>query len=183
MVYNCAMRLNKAIWLLLIVLVDTGVESAFAADPCSEFKWDVSKEHALFGAPGLALSAGKDAATAPTIGTDRLYVLQLAPQPEVAFALAPGKKMLADGAYAGLATLKLDTPGNYRVSLDVPLWIDAVANGKLAVTKDFQGQQRCDAPHKIVEFDLSGAQQFVLQMSGSAKPTVRLTVTQAPAHP
>jgi hypothetical protein len=178
------MQANLVLSLLLIVLVGTGGTAAFAADPCSGFKWDISKEHALFGGPSVALAAGKDEATAPTIGTDRLYQLQLMPQTEVAFALTPGKKMLTDGAYAGLAALKLDTPGNYRVSVDVPFWIDVVADGKLAATNDFQGQQGCDAPHKIVEFDLSGAKRFVLQMSGSAKATVRLTLTQAPAvHP
>ena len=178
------MQANLVLSLVLIVLVGAGGTAAFAADPCSGFKWDVSKEHALFGGPSVALTAGKDEAAAPTIGTDRLYQLQLMPQTEVAFALAPGKKMLTDGAYAGLAALELDAPGNYRVSVDVPFWIDVVANGKLAATRDFTGQQSCDAPHKIVEFDLSGAKRFVLQMSGSAKPTVRLTVTQAPAvHP
>jgi hypothetical protein len=178
------MQANLVLSLLLSVLVGAGGTAAFAADPCSGFKWDISREHALFGGPSVALAAGKDEATAPTIGTDRFYQLQLMPQTEVAFALAPGKKMLTDGAYAGLAALKLDTPGNYRVSLDVPFWIDVVADGKLAVTKDFQGQQGCDAPHKIVEFDLSGAKRFVLQLSGSAKATVRLTVTPAPAaHP
>jgi hypothetical protein len=179
-----AMQANLVLSLVLIALAGAGGPAAFAADPCSGFKWDVSKEHALFGGRSVALAAGKDEATAPTIGTDRLYQLQLIPQSEVAFALAPGKKMLAEGAYAGVAKLELDAPGNYRVSLDVPFWIDVVANGKLAATRDFQGQPSCDAPHKIVEFDLSGAQRFVLQMSGSAKTTVRLTVTKAPdVHP
>ncbi|HWJ34634.1 MAG TPA: hypothetical protein VNR70_05185 [Steroidobacteraceae bacterium] len=166
--------------LLLTVLAGGAAIPAFAADPCSGFKWDVSKEHALFSGPSVALSAGKDLASAPTIGADRLYQLELLPQTDVSFALAPGKKMLTDGAFAGLAALELDTPGNYRVSVDVPFWIDVIANGKLAATRDFQGQQSCDAPHKIVEFDLTGAKQFVLQMSGSAKASVRLTVTQAP---
>jgi hypothetical protein len=166
---------------LLIAASSGRVTSAFADGPCSEFKWDVGKEHALFSGRSVALSAGKDVASAPTIGADRLYQLQLLPQTGVAFALAPGKKTLADGAYAGLAALKLDAPGNYRVSVDAPFWIDVVANGKFAATRDFQGQQNCDAPHKIVEFDLTDANQFVLQVSGSAKATVRLTVTQAPA--
>jgi hypothetical protein len=170
--------------LLLAIVAGAFAHPSLAAtpgDPCSGFKWDVTKEHALFGGPGAALAAGKDAASAPTVGTDRLYRLQLLPQADVAFAMPPGKKMLTDGAYAGLATLKLAAPGNYRVSVDVPFWIDLVANGKLAVTRDFQGQQSCDAPHKIVEFDLRDAQQFVLQLSGSTQPTVRLTITQAPA--
>jgi hypothetical protein len=155
--------------------------TAWAADNCAGFKWDVTREHALFSGPSVALAAGKDTASAPTIGADRLYQFQLVPQGDVSFALAPGKKMLTDGAFAGLATLELKAPGYYRVSVDVPFWIDVVANGKLAATRDFQGQAGCDAPHKIVEFDLSDATHFVLQVSGATKATVRLTVTQAPA--
>jgi hypothetical protein len=179
--FGDTMRSLFFVWFLMIAASGSHWTSAFAADPCSGFKWDISKEHALFDGPGVALPAGKDVASAPTIGADRLYQLQLLPQTKVTFALAPGKRMLTDGAYAGLAVLKLDSPGNYRVSVDLPFWIDVIANGKLAATRDFQGQQSCDAPHKIVEFDLSDAKQFVLQVSGAAKATVRLTVTQAPS--
>ena len=71
-------------------------------------------------------------------------------------------------------------PGSYRIAVDGPMWIDVIDSGKLAVATDFQGQQTCDGPHKIVEFDLTGAKRFALQLSGSAKQTIRLTVTQAP---
>ncbi len=166
---------------LLLTASSACVTTASAADACAGFKWDVTREHALFEGQSVALAAGKDAASAPTIGSDRLYRLQLTGQSDVSFALAPGKKMLTDGAYAGLVVLKLDAPGNYRVSLDGPYWIDVAANGKLAATRDFQGQPNCDAPHKIVEFDLSDAKQFVLQVSGSTKAVVQLTVTRVPA--
>ena len=142
-----------------------------------------------FNAPILPLFAHgcctcerhRDAGSAPVIDTDRLYELQLTPQDQTAFALPPGKKMLTDGAYAGLATFKVNTSGAYRVSVDVPFWIDVVAAGKLVATKDFQGQQTCDAPHKIVEYELTAAQPLVLQLSGSTKTVVRLAVTQSPA--
>jgi hypothetical protein len=163
------------------VLAGAATVPAIAADPCSGFKWDVSKEHALFGGSPVSLPAGKDAASAPTISADHLYELKLIPQDQIAFTLPPGKKMLTDGAYAGLAVFTVDMPGAYRVSVDVPFWIDVVADGKLVATKDFQGQQSCDAPHKIVEYELTAAQPFVLQVSGSTKPTVRLTVTRSPA--
>jgi hypothetical protein len=170
-------------WLSLVLFAGAGGPPAVAADPCLGFKWDVSKEHALFGGPSIALSAGKDVASAPTIGADRLYRLQLVPQSKVAFALAPGKKTSTDAVFAGLAALKLAAPGDYRVSVDAPFWVDVVADGKLATTKDFQGQHGCDAPHKIVEFDLTATRELILQMSGSATATVRLTVTRAPARP
>jgi hypothetical protein len=153
---------------------------AFAADPCGGFKWDVAREHALFQGSATSLQAGKDAASAPSIATDRLYELQLSPQDTVNFVLPPGKKMLSDGAYAGLAAFAIHAPGAYRVSVDVPFWIDVIVGGKLTTTKDFQGQQGCDAPHKIVEYDLTDSQPLVLQVSGATKAAVRLTITRSP---
>jgi hypothetical protein len=175
------MRQSCSCLLLAAVLASVTAAPSLAADPCAGFKWDVSKEHALFGGSASPLAAGKDVASAPMIATNRLYELTLTPQDQVAFALPPGKKMLTDGAYAGLAAFKVNAPGAYRVSVDVPFWIDVVAGGKLVATKDFQGQPSCDAPHKIVEYELlAPVQPFVLQVSGSTKATVRLTVTQSP---
>jgi hypothetical protein len=175
------MRRHLACSLMAAALLGATAIPGFAADPCAGFKWDISKEHALFSGPATTLTAGKDAGSAPAIDTDRLYELKLTPQDQTAFALPPGKKMPTDGAYAGLATFKVKMSGAYRVSVDVPFWIDVVAAGKLVATKDFQGQQTCDAPHKIVEYELTAAQPLVLQVSGSTKAVVRLTVTQSTA--
>ena len=163
-----------------LVLAGAMAAPGMAAEPCTGFKWDVTKEVALFAGPSTAITAAKSVDAAPTVVVDRLYEAQLAPQADVAFAAPPGKKMLTDGAYAGVALLKLDAPGNYRVAVDTNAWLDLVADGKLAATRDFQGQQSCDGPHKMVEFDLSGATQYVLQLSGAAKTAIRFTVTKVP---
>jgi hypothetical protein len=84
------MRAYFLISLLGMATLIGGVNSASAADPCSGFKWDVSKEHSLFGGSATSLPAGKDLAAAPTIETDRLYRLQLTPQDQVTFAVPPG---------------------------------------------------------------------------------------------
>jgi hypothetical protein len=166
----------------LLLTLTLGAAPTFGTDRCTGFKWDISKELALFDGPGVALSAGKNALPAPALRVDRLYELQLLPQAAVTFAATPGRNTSPDGAYAGIADLDLDTPGIYRIAVDAPLWIDVVIGGKLAAPTDFQGQQNCDGPHKIVEFDLTGAKRFLLQLSGSAKASVRLTVTQTPAR-
>jgi hypothetical protein len=170
----------RPILALSVLLIALGAAPTLAAGRCTGFKWDVSKELALFDGPSVALSAGKKESPAPSLRVDRFYQLQLLPQASVTFAARPGRSSAPDGAYAGVAELKLHAPGNYRVAVDAPLWIDVVVNGKLATATDFQGQQNCDGPHKIVEFDLTGGNQFILQISGSAKATVRLTVTQTP---
>jgi hypothetical protein len=174
------MRAHVLVSIITIGMAWAGTVPALAADECTGFKWDVSKEHALFGGTAVTLVSGKDATTAPTIDVNRLYLLQLTPQTAVAFTVPPGKKVPAEDAYAGLVVLKLAAPGNYRVSVDVPLWIDVVANGKLEAPVDYQGQQQCSAPHKIVEFDLSDASKFVVQISSSNTTNVRLSVTPTP---
>ena len=174
------MQRRQILFLLMIGLAAAGADLAFADDPCLGFKWDVRREHALFGGAPSALSAGKDPPSAPTIVAGRLYALQLAPQGAVSFAAAPGKKSAPEGAYAGLAVLQLEAAGDYRISVDTPVWIDVAADGKLAAVEDYQGLHSCDAPHKIVEFNLAGASRFVLQLSGAPRAAIRLTVTHAP---
>ncbi len=172
------MRRPLSITLLVMVMA---AQSA-VAEPCTGFKWDVSRELALFATLSAPLSAGKDTASAAPVSVDRLYELTLLPQGQVAFATPPGRPSASEGAYAGLAELRLEAPGNYRIAVDAPLWIDVVANGKLLAPTDFQGQHACEGPHKIVEFNLTGTTRFVVQLSGSGQATVRMTVTRAPAR-
>jgi hypothetical protein len=168
---------------LLVALVMGSIAiPAHADDPCAGFKWDVSKERALFAESAVPLTAGKDRKSAPVVVPNHLYQLQLTPQDHVAFVTPPAKKMLAEGAYAGIAMLKVPASASYRVAVDIPFWIDVVLNGALVTAKDFQGQQGCSAPHKIVEFELDAAQPLVLQFSGATRGSVRLTVTQSPVR-
>jgi hypothetical protein len=167
---------------LLLVLALAGAIPAVADDACTDFKWDVGKERQLFAGPATAVQAGADLKSAPAVVPNRFYRMQLQPQAEVAFVAGPGKKKAADGGYAGLATLKIPAEGGFRVSIDMPFWIDVVANGVLLPAKDFQGQHDCSAPHKIVEFELVGAQPFVLQFSGAATNSIGVTVTPVAAR-
>jgi hypothetical protein len=171
---------NRVLSLFLTVALGSAALPALADDACLDFKWDVSKERALFATAPASLNAAKDAASAPLIVPDRLYALRLMAVTEVAFPLSPGKKTAAAAGYGGIVTLKISTPGSYRVAVDMPLWIDVVSNGSLAQPTDFQGQRDCGAPHKIVVFELTGVRPFVLQFSSAMKDSVLLTVTPAP---
>jgi hypothetical protein len=155
--------------------------AAVADNDCVDFKWDVSKERALFARAPVELTAGKDAKSAPGIVPNRLYKLRLAVQDHVVFSVPPGRKMTGTPAFAGLAALRIEAPGSYRVAIDLPLWIDVVSNGNLVQPTDYQGQHACSAPHKIVVFDL-GSQPVILQFSNAFQDDVLLTVTAAPAR-
>jgi hypothetical protein len=174
--------LIKAFPVFLALMLAGASPAARADDGCLDFKWDVSKERALFAGVPAVVKGGKDPASATIVIPDRLYTLRLASQDQVAFSVPPAKKPSASPSYAGLATLKIAAPGSYRVSVDLPIWIDMVSQGTLVAAKDYQGQHACNAPHKIVEFELQGAQPFLLQLSNAAADSITLTVTASPAR-
>ena len=174
-------NLHKAFALLVCLASAAAAKPVHAEDACIDFKWDVSKERALFAGTPTALAAGKDSASAPVIVPNRLYRLGLAPQEQVTFPASPARKAAA-GAFAGLATLKISAPGAYRIAIDLPVWIDVVTSGNLVAAKDFEGQRNCSAPHKIVEFELAGVQPFALQFSSGMNSNILITVTPSPAR-
>ncbi|MCX7055930.1 MAG: hypothetical protein NTZ79_01735 [Proteobacteria bacterium] len=140
----------------------------------------MSQERALFATAAQNVTAGATPAAAPTVSAGRLYEVKLSPQPVVTFAAPPAKKMLSDGAYAGVVSFTVTAAGVYRISLDQPFWLDVAANGELLRSKDFQGRAGCNAPHKVVEFDLPAATPLVLQLSGGTSTTLKVTITPAP---
>jgi hypothetical protein len=172
---------HRGLSILLALLVGGAAVPAVADNDCVDFKWDVSKERALFAQAPVELTAGKDAKSAPGIVPNRLYKLRLAVQDHVVFSVPPGRKMTGTPAFAGLAALRIEAPGSYRVAIDLPLWVDVVSNGNLVQPTDYQGQHACSAPHKIVVFDL-GSQPVILQFSNAFQDDVLLTVTAAPAR-
>ena len=165
---------------LLAIALGGAALPASADQGCLDFKWDVAPVRALFAGTPAAVQAGKDVRSAPAVVPGRFYKLMLTAQDQVSFAAPPGKKTANSPAFAGLATLRIPAAGSYRIAIDLPFWIDVVSNGTLVPPKDFQGQHECRAPHKIVEFELAGAQSFVLQFSGAANDSVLLTVTPTP---
>jgi hypothetical protein len=173
---------NKLCLIAASLALTAAWRPALADDGCVDFKWDVTQERALFAGTPAALRAGKDSQSAPVVAPNRFYKLKLLPQEQVTFAAIPGKKAPGQGMFAGIAALQIPAPGSYRFAIDLPIWIDVVADGMLVAAKDFQGQHACGAPHKIVEFELSGGRPLLLQFSNAASEDVRLTVTASPVR-
>ena len=166
--------------LLALLVPSIAASPVRADDPCTGFVWDVSHERALFATEASALAAGTLVASSPALVPDRLYELRLSARPDVSFAVAPGKETLADGTYAGLALVTVETAGVYRISLDQSSWLDVAVNGALIHSKDFQGRPGCNAPHKIVEFSLPQGIPLLLQFSAAASPAVKVAITRQP---
>lgn len=160
-------------------LLHAGV--APAADPCGEYKWDVSNEVRLFAGSPTALTAGTALEKAPAIITGTLYALTLQPQETVRYPVAPSKKMLPDGSFGGLMKLRVASAGAYRVAIDAGFWVDVVSEGKSLQALDFNGQRQCVGPHKIVVYELPAGVDLTLQVAQSSETTARLTVTAVAA--
>jgi hypothetical protein len=85
---------------------------------------------------------------------------------------------VAADSYAGLAALQMPAAGSYRISIDLPIWIDVAANGRLVPASDYEAAHGCDAPRKIVVFDLDDKRRLLLQLSAASQAVIRLTVTR-----
>ncbi len=160
-------------------LAALGQQNSLAADPCARYKWDVTPERALFATAASPVTAAKEGQSAPHIATDRAYRVQLAPAAQVVFPTAPGKASPAEGSYSGVLALTVPVTGSYRVSVDLPVWIDVVADSRLLPPTDYEGQYGCDAPRKIVQFSLKANEPLILQLSGVTQPSARVTIVRA----
>jgi hypothetical protein len=109
--------------------------------------------------------------------------VKLAGQSTVTFVAKPGKPTLNDGTHAGLVRFRVEKAGRYRVSISSGHWIDIADGRQLVSSRDFQGQRRCERPHKIVEYELPAGRDLTLQFSGStdAQVIVAITAVSAPA--
>ena len=178
----CQIRFGKRPgWLTAIAVVAAATASlpTWAADPCDGFAWNVSHERAVFATAAAAVTAATAAGPTPTLELDKLYDISLTPQDKVNFIMAPAKKALADGAYAGIVKLHIPAAGKYRVSMSDGFWIDVITQGRFAPTDDFTGSHECRAPRKIVQYPLP-AGDLVLQFSNGTSPSVKVTVTATP---
>lgn len=175
------MRLAFTVSLLLALPYPLQAQQTpVGADACTGFKWDVSRERALFATVPAPLAAAADGKAPPSVEPQRLYRLQLAPVAHISFPVAPGRAPSA-GTYGGVLRLTLPSSGLYRIAVDAPLWLDVVGEGRLLAPTDYEGQHSCNAPRKIVEFDLPGARSWLLQLSGAAQAGVGLVIVSAPA--
>ena len=170
---------TRSLWIGATALSALLATTARADDPCAGFTANVAHERALFASAARALNAGRNASTAPTIETDRLYDLALAPNEQVQLP-APNKRAHGAGTgSAGLVRLQVTEAGSYRISVGSQMWVDLASSSMLIGSSDFAGQHGCDAPHKIVRYDLQPG-SFVLQLSGGSGDHVRVAVTRVP---
>jgi hypothetical protein len=154
----------------------SAAQTPVQTDACSGYKWDVSAERALFAASPKPITAGKDRASAAHAGANQLFTVTLHPLSEVSFPATPGRTS-PSGSFAGIVALTVPAPGKYRISADVPLWIDVAGGAILAPVLDYEGLHDCSAPRKVVMFDLQAGTEWTLELSAADRAAVRVAVT------
>jgi hypothetical protein len=172
-----ALAAASLIW--AVPLSAVAQQNSVAADPCARYKWDVTRERALFAAAASPITAAKDGRSPPRIATDHAYRVELAPAGQVVFPTSPGKTSPPEGNYSGVLSFEAPVSGNYRVAVDLAMWIDVVADSRLLPASDYEGQHSCDAPRKIVQFALEAKKPLILQLSGAGEAAVRITIVRA----
>ena len=172
-------RASAAVCLAMTALFGVLAHPSYAQDPCAAFKWNVAQERALFAGAPERLAAGPDRGSAPQLLPDHLYGLSLLPQERISLSVPLGRKAQFDGAFGGLARLHVPRAGTYRIALDQPGWIDVVGEHGVIPSSDFAGGSACNAPHKLVQFELP-AGELLLQLSGVATAAIKLTLTLVP---
>ncbi|MFZ7096136.1 hypothetical protein ACOPJQ_05300 [Luteimonas dalianensis] len=175
--------------LILPVLLAASVAVAVAGDTpgsrdalppqCDTFTWDVTNELAALQSPSLASVAGNgNNVETPRIGLRIRHDVRLHPQAEVTLAADPGRAHSGDAA-AGLLVFQVPEDGRYRVSLTTGHWVDVIDGGQVVSSLDHHGQRGCPLLRKVVEFDLAGGHDLLLQIVGGAGSETGLLVTPA----
>ena len=170
---------SAAVSLVMTALLGALAHPSYAQDPCAAFKWNVAHERALFAGAAERVAAGPDRGSAPQLLPDHLYGLSLLPQERISLSVPLGRKAQFDGAFGGLARLQVPRAATYRIALDQPGWIDVVGEHGVIPSSDFAGGSACNAPHKLVRFELP-AGELLLQLSGVATAAIKLTLTLVP---
>ena len=86
---------GKFFAILLALVLEGAAQPLLADEACVDFKWDVSKERALFAETPVALTAGRDPMSAPVVVPNRLYRLKLTIQDKVTFSAVPARKRIS----------------------------------------------------------------------------------------
>lgn len=163
----------------VLAVNSTPAQESDPAAGCTSYDVDVSTELALLEKPPVEVApTGAGDESSGSMVTGQAYALRLAPQADTRFAVPPERRMLDEGAFAGVARFAVSTPGTWRISLDHNTWVDVVApDGSLVESSRFGGRTDCTALRKLVEFPLQPGLPYTLQLSGGTETTTVVLIT------
>jgi hypothetical protein len=149
------------------------------ADSCRANGWDMSGEIAAFKSTAENLPAAVGQFNLPPLELGVLYVLKLSPQTSVQYPQVSTKKSLVHNPLGGLATLTVPADGQYRITVDSPLWIDVVGPDGTIAPSAYTGWHECRLFRKSIEYSLPGGKPLILQLSEATPELIRIVIESA----
>jgi hypothetical protein len=145
-----------------------------SADACAHFAWPITRERAWLSEKMPPTPSGMR-----VVKKDQSYQFDLALEKKTEFFLAPERKPKAD-TYSGDVTIAgVPTPGLYQITLSGEAWIDVFENGTRLKSSAFSGVENCPGVRKSVRFDLAPGAAVTIQISNSAKNSIKLAIAPA----
>ena len=167
--------LRRAAALIALTLMHGTYAQATDRSSCQAPEWDMGRELSAFGTAATGAMAAPAQAKSPRLRVGHLYAIKLLPQTEVQFAQPPANGNETPGLFGGVLRFAAPKSGSYRVTVDVPLWIDVAAAAVIAPS-GFIGWHECPLFRKSVEYSLQAGQVLVLQLSRASTATVKMTI-------
>ena len=151
---------------------------AAGATGCEGFLWPLATELTwMKTATAENVASG---ATLASLPGDKAIELALVPVGEVSFPAKPTSTPKPEDArtFGGFVNVGSLPTGHYQVTLSAHAWIDVIQGGKPLEATGHTGSKDCDGIRKSVRFEV-GPGPFVIQVSGSAKDSIRIAVRPA----
>jgi hypothetical protein len=155
---------------------------ARADDPggsCQSTGWDMRNEIAAFKSTAENVPAAATQVNLAPLEAGVLYVVKLRPQTEVHYLATADRKSLVHSPLGGLVALVVPTDGEYRITVDSPLWMDVVGPHGALAPSSYTGWHECRLFRKSIEYALTAADPWVLQISEATPELVRVVVEPA----
>jgi len=146
---------------------------------CEMNGWSMGAEISAFKSTAENVVASASQSNIPPLEIGSLYVIKLRPQTDVQFLQASSKKSLVQKPLGGLATVTVPTAGQYRITVDSPLWIDVVGPAGTITPVNYTGWHECRLFRKSVEYTLPAGAPLILQLSEATPELVRLVIEPA----
>lgn len=173
---------RAAMLTVLLVPLGLGGPRALADDPagsCQATGWDMQNEILAFKSTAENLPAAVTQVNLAPLEVGVLYVVKLRPQTDVHYLQTADRKSLVHSPLGGLFALVVPKDGDYRITVDSPLWMDVVGPNGTLKPITYTGWHECRLFRKSIEYALTAADPWVLQISEATPELVRVVVEPA----
>jgi hypothetical protein len=169
---------------LASVFISLGVARAEDAAPgaskdksdggCDHFAWSIAHEKAWFDGKLTPAPSGERVTK-----SDEGVLLELKPTKGFDFFLKPERPAKPDSFSGNFVIAGVAAPGLYQITLSDEAWIDVFQNGTRLKSTAFTGQKDCPGVRKSVRFDLTPGTPITIQISNSAKDSIKVAIAPA----